>query len=416
MVFRRSGAGGVNRTVAAKLQDTFDVRDRGILADGVTDQTAALTALMAALSGEGFRGLVSIPYGCRFAPITVWNSVPVGVEIDDHSSINWGQPPSYRSNFRVRYRGDAVADDKIEIIASNHHAAMMLMNTGAAGTALGLRRGVTILHGVGRDVDGDPLLAFITQYSKDPGSDEWIIQDRLQTPYRVAIQNPGHWAPGVNVAAGVYKQSLSTGRVYLSTTAGITGAAEPTHGAGIVSDGAVSWAYEQAALNIDATRRQLSENGKMGLYGKAGGSPGLTLQAGAKTLTLETDDATGDSYIRDVGRAVDLARLSVANGLRLGGVQSLQVVNHVHAGPAAVPVTAAEIFVTGAGDITDLTLPAGQTSGLVVLWFSGAGVTLKNNAAIVTRTGADIASAANLKVCLEKHAAISGSWVVMWTN
>lgn len=416
VVFRRAGAGGVNRTVAAKLQDTFDVRDRGILVDGATDQTAALVALLTALGVEGFRGLVNIPYNCKFDPITVWNACPLGVELDDYSCINWGQPPSYKSNFRVRYRGDAVNDDKQEIIASNHHPALMLMNTGAAGTALGLRRGVTILHAIGRDVVGDPLLGWLTQYSKDPSTDEWIIQDRLQTPYPIAIQNPTYWATGVNVAVGVYKIGPATGRVYISTTAGVTGVNEPLVGGGSVSDGAVTWAYVQEQLALDATRRQMSETGKMGLYGKAGGSPSLTLQAGVKTLTLETNDTTGDSFIRDQGRAIDLVRLGTAAGLRLGGVQSFNRVNHTHAGPAAVPVSTALIFIDGAGDITGLTPPAGQTSGTVVLWFSGAGVTLKNNASIVTRTGADIASAANLMVGLLYDASVSGSWVVMWKN
>lgn len=47
----QSGAGSVARTVASKLNDTVSVKDFGAVGDGVTDDTAALSAFFAASSG-----------------------------------------------------------------------------------------------------------------------------------------------------------------------------------------------------------------------------------------------------------------------------------------------------------------------------------------------------------------------------
>jgi hypothetical protein len=70
----------------------------------------------------------------------------------------------------------------------------------------------------------------------------------------------------------------------------------------------------------------------------------------------------------------------------------------------------------GPWDISDITLPSGQTSGTVTLWFAGTNLVLKNNAAIVTRTGADISSAANMMITLYKDTAITSAWVVLSKN
>ena len=144
-----AGTGAVQRTVEGKLRDVVDVRDYGIVVDGATSQTSELVTLMGALSSSSYRGTINIPYGTKFDVSTVYAAVPLGVILQDESSINWGQPPSYKNKFLITYSGDAVADDTQEIIASPHHPALMLLNMGTDVSVAAASRYATILQGVG---------------------------------------------------------------------------------------------------------------------------------------------------------------------------------------------------------------------------------------------------------------------------
>ncbi len=103
--FLQAGTGAVTRTAQSKMRDVVDVRDYGIVVDGVTSQTSALVTLMGVLSSSSYRGLINIPYGTKFDVATVYAAVPLGVILQDESSINWGQPPSYKNKFLITYSG-----------------------------------------------------------------------------------------------------------------------------------------------------------------------------------------------------------------------------------------------------------------------------------------------------------------------
>lgn len=71
----------------------------------------------------------------------------------------------------------------------------------------------------------------------------------MQYAVKASVDSETAWSTGVAVAAGVFRSNAS--KVYVSTTAGTTGATAPTHSSGTVSDGTVSWTYVGAVS--DAT-------------------------------------------------------------------------------------------------------------------------------------------------------------------
>lgn len=399
-----------------KLNNIVEASDYGVISDGVTDQTSLINSTTASLGTAGFRGVLIIRENTKFNPVSVFAACPTGVGLDITDTVNWGQPPGYKNKFKILYYGDLVNDDTQNVIASGHHPAFMTLNMGTAGSVAASSRYATWLHGVGRDVDGDPVLGWVQQFAKHPSLNRWRTSWRLQTPYDIAIANPGNWTASQVVSAGSYRQS-DNGKIYQTVAGGTCGGVAPTGTGTGISDGSVLWNYIQAALNIDSTRMDLDENANSGFYGPS--SVRMTFNGGGREHYIEVDPATQDVVWRDVSRSTDLWRSSTTNGLRTGRIQSLNRVSTVVSATGAITLQAPLHFLTASGgpwDITDLTLPAGQTSGQVTLWFGGTGLTLKNNANIVTRTGADISSAASMMVTLYKDTAISGSWVVLSKN
>lgn len=390
--------------------------DFDLAPDSVTDHSGPIATILAGLGGVGFRGQLRIPSGTKFNPVTVFAAVPTGVGLDITDTVNWGQPPSYKNKFKILFYGDTVSDDSQQVLASGHHPAMMLLNMGTAGSAAAAARFGSILHGVGMDADKDPMLGWLYQFAKSPTANKWRTSWRLQTPYLVAIGNPSAWTTAQVVASGAYRTS-DGGKVYKTTLGGTCGPTAPTGTGTAIYDGGVLWDYVQAAINIDSTRMDLDEDGNVGFYGPM--TVRATLTGGAQTAYFEVNSSTGDVTLRDELRSTDLWRSSTTNGVRSGRIQSYNRVNSTVSITGAFQIVTGLHFLTASGgpwDITDLTLPTGQTSGEVRLWFSGTGINLKNNANIVTRTGADIASAANLMVTLYKDTSVSGSWIVMNKN
>lgn len=265
---KRTQTGAVATTVHGYIeaQVLHSHADFGIVPDGTTSRTASLAALLGTLGTAGYRGKLIIPAGTVFDPATVFAATPVGVDLDIYDTTNWGQPPSYKNRFRMRYTGDLPADDSQDILASPHHAAFMLLNTGTAtGTSAAERLG-SILHGVGIDYAGDPLLGWLYQFRKDPSANKWAVTYRLSTPYSVAIADPQPWVTATVYAAGAY--CVSDGiKIYKTTAGGTSGATAPTGTGTGISDGGVTWDYVQSALSIDATRYSMDEDGAIDVYG-----------------------------------------------------------------------------------------------------------------------------------------------------
>jgi len=373
--FLQAGTGAVARTAQSKMRDIIDARDFGITQDGVTDNTSALTALMSSLSSSGFRGVINIPYGTKFNVATVWASVPVGVILQDNSSINWGQPPSYKNKFLITYSGDNVSDDTQEIIASPHHPALMLLNMGTDSSAAASSRYATILHGVGKDYAGDPILGWLWQFAKDPAATQWRVSLRMQTPYEVAVANPQPWAASTVYAANAYCVS-DGGKIYTTSAGGTSGSTAPTGTGSSINDGGVLWDYVQAALNIDSTRFEWFQDGKSGQFAPAGGVARYGQSAGSKSWYFEIDDATGTITLRDVNRLLNIFSVSDAAGLEIGTATSPIRLPITGTGPNAPITGAGRVENGGATNMSTMVPPAGRTKMIVSLRFDNSNTTV----------------------------------------
>lgn len=368
-----STLGGTARTLTAKANDIVDARDFGIVSDGTTDQTTELNTITTTLGTAGFRGVLNIPPNTKFTPTAVFAALPLGVGIETIDTCNWGQPPGYKNKFHIRIHGDSVSDDTQTIFASGHHPAMMLLNMGTAGTLLSGYRGATILHGVGQDVDKDPMLGWLQQFAKDPSSSTWRFSLRLQTPYSVAIGNPQNWVTATVYSANAYCISDS-GKVYTTAAGGTSGATAPTGTGSSISDGGVTWSYVQAAINIDSTRFDLNETGSTGFYGPS--TIRMTFQGGTKTHYFEINATTGDITWRDSTRGLNILTVSDAAGIQFGTAIGQNWLATSGTGPNAPSTGYGKVANGGATSMSTMVPPGGKTTMMVTLRFDNANTTL----------------------------------------
>lgn len=411
---KRTTTGAVATSLHAWIErkqlDTY--ADFGIAPDGA-DRTAALNALTAALGAAGFRGWLRIPYGTKFELATVYAAVPAGVMLDDESSVNWGQAPTYKNKFRVMYSGDLVSDDAAFVLASGHHPAFMTLNMGTSGSDSGAGRFGTWVHGMGKDVEGDPMLAWMTQKAKHPTANKWRVSWRLQTPYNVAIANPTHWTAGQIVAAGVYRLS-DGGKVYKTTAGGACGALAPAGTGTGVSDGGVLWDYVQAALNIDRTALDLDEDGNVGAYGPANVTVTWLQTSGGRGHSISINGTTNDIAWRDISRDRDIVRVSDAAGLQIGTAMSANRVAMSGATPIAPLNGFGKISNAAATNMTSMGRPAGRLQMRVELRFDDANTTLVHSVAqddqFRLKNGVNVNPPARAYMMFELDVPQSGVW------
>lgn len=408
--FRQSGTGGITRTIQEKISDIRDVRDYGVVADSSdggegADQTGRLLAVFRHLASDDFRGAIHIPYGVKFDVSALYPQVPVGVTLYDDSSINWGQPPAYKSRLRIEYSQDEEADDAQRVIASSHHPAVMLLNFGTARSEAAQNRLASLIHGVGQDHLGDPLVGWLMQFGRDQVEDKWNWGLRLQTPYSVAQANPRKWSAGSTYAPGAYCIGHGN-RIFQTTDGGVSGNEAP-HGDGIVSDGRVRWAHVQEGLNVDRTVLDLKEDGQLAVYG---GSEGRLDLSGGDHKAYHAVGADGTVRWRDHTRGLDIHTVTNSFGLRPGIAGSehwLEVT-----GPAP------EAPVTGAGKVTNRTQtvmaalvpPGDRVTMTVVLRFDDSNTTLRHGSGFRLRGDRDVTPAAGSFLTLKLDRTDTGAW------
>jgi len=408
--FRQSGTGVTTRTIQEKVSDIRDVRDYGVVADssdGVrgSDQTGRLLAVFKDLLGDGFRGAIHIPYGVKFDVSALYPQVPVGVTLYDDSSVNWGQPPAYKSRLRIEYSQDAEADDAQRVIASSHHPAVMLLNFGTAGSEAAQNRLASLIHGIGRDHLGDPLVGWLMQFGRDQVEDKWNWGLRLQTPYSVARANPRKWAPGSTYAPGAYCIGYGN-RIFQTTDGGVSGGQVP-YGTGVVSDGRVRWTWVQEGLNVDRTVLDLKEDGRLAVYGLSEGR--LDLSGGGHTA-YHAVSADGIVRWRDHTRGLDIQTITDSFGLRQGIAGSehwLGVTGRIPDAP-----------VTGAGKVTNqtptvmdaLVPPADRVTMTVVFRFDDSNTTLRHGSSFRLRGDLEVTPAAGSFLTLKLDRTETGAW------
>jgi hypothetical protein len=108
----------------------FDLRRYStIVADGVTDNTAAILAVTALLPGNYYAA-----FNILFNRATLIAGLAVGVIINDDSEIN-----DYTGSYNVKHlgitSGDIATNESHWAVANGHHAVYTLNNFGTSGTA-----------------------------------------------------------------------------------------------------------------------------------------------------------------------------------------------------------------------------------------------------------------------------------------
>lgn len=408
--FRQAGTGAVIRSLQEKAADIRDVRDYGVVADSGnglegSDQTERLMMVFRGLAADDFRGAIHIPYGVKFDVSALYSQVPPGVTLYDDSSVNWGQPPRYRSRLRIEYSQDQENDDAQRVIASSHHPAVMLLNFGTANSQSAQKRLASLMHGVGQDYRGDPLVGWLMQFGRDQVEDKWNWGLRLQTPYSVGIANPQKWVAGSRYAPGAYCVGHGQ-RIYRTTEGGLSGGAIPS-GDRAVSDGRVRWDYVQAGLNVDRTVLDLQEDGRLGVYGVSEGRLGII---GGTHRAYHAVSADGTVRWRDHTRGLDIYTVTNAFGLRQGVAGSDHWLAVTGSTPDA-PVTGAGKVRNGARTIMRaLAVPEDRVTMTVILRFDDSNTTLRHGSAFQLRGGQDVTPVAGSFLTLKLDRTDSRAW------
>lgn len=267
-----------------------NVTDRGVLADG-TDQTTAMTTVLAALGTEGYRGGVYIPRGVSFNTSTVYAAIPTGTALHDYSGINFNYSGSYKQSYAIIMNGDLVNDDSGSIVGSTHHPTIQLLNTGTAGSTSADNFYASILQNPGinkltkNTFNSRQLLFF-----KSPSSNAWRMSLISGAPY-VAVSGIA-WESGVAVTTGDYCYTQSY--YYVAASTGTTGGTIPSHTSGTVSDGGVDWTYV-GPLTVANTDFYVESDGTSRFLSLANIDHALV--AGSKIYRTQVDSSTGQVTI-----------------------------------------------------------------------------------------------------------------------
>lgn len=403
--FIQSGTGAVATTVQTKLRESVSVADFGIVSDGTTDQTAALLAFFTANST--YRGTVLVPYNTKFTISTVYAAVPVGMILLDNSSINLGQPPGYKNKVIGIYTNDLVADDTVQEIASSHHPAIRLNNLGTAGTSSANEYFHSIIRSAGFRWNNDPINGMQWLTKKSPRGNLWRTSDVLNTSYDYAVNYKTKWTALTAFAAGA-KINTSSGGVWSTVAGGTSASTEPTGTGPTYSDGTITWTYV-GAWNAASTRFFYDEDG----YGAISGS--TTARWGAETatkkgLSINADESTGDTYLRDDERAQDLVRRSTAKGLQLGGIQSLAYAGDISGATPTITGNFHAVNNSSATNMTAISITGSQNSAIVWLYFKNGNTTLKNaGSQFVLKGGVDVTPVAGQIMCFLRESTLSAT-------
>ena len=284
VTFLAAGTGATQRTALDKLRDVVSVKDFGAVADGVTDNTAAILS-MAINSGQK---LIEIPYNVKFdrAALLADATFPVDVVLVDYSVIN---DFSYTKHIGISSR-DTAADDTTFAINSGHFPVLTLNNFGTAGTASAAARQAAIQWNTGEVAGGGFRGAAFEGYRKISSIDQWERTWRSLAPWVAIANNWEYWASGQVITIGTYRVG-PTSQVYVSATAGTTGATGPTHTSGTVSDGGVNWTWVDSA---DRTLMGLREDGRIAWNSGADNA--------SMTFRVSVVDTQGDFVFRGESR------------------------------------------------------------------------------------------------------------------
>lgn len=471
---KRTATGAAATTVHnwIERQPYHTYADFALNPDGSTDHTNSLLTVLTNLSNASYRGFISAPAGTKvnWWTLAQRGNVPNGIRVQVMDTVNWGQPPGYRNSHLYTFLGETVSDDGVDFRASGHHPASGFTNFGTANSTAGRNYYMSMLYSIGKDSVNDPILLMADSVMRKSGTTKWRrALVRLQTPFRVATQaHDGTWASGVAYSAGA-RVANSAGRVYYTAAGGTSGATEPTHLSGSASDGTVTWQfiqltrypstwvtgtvygpgayvlsdsgkvyttsaggtsgataptgtgtgindggvlwdYVQAAMNVDATRCDIDEDGNLGIYGPSTSELTLTLQAGSRSFFLGLDPTTNTVRRRDVSRGRNIDEVSDTGGYRVVTPMSVQFTTVSGATPTA---STPGLYVVngGATNMTGITMDGSMTSGHVICLFGNGNTTLVHSGTFSLKGGVNVTPASGQIVEFIKHPTHSGAWI-----
>lgn len=240
----------------------YDFRRYGISDDGVTDNTAAITTLLASFSA--FSGTFYASPNVKFNFATVADALPARSILVDDSGINAWNTSGFRQKMvciAAEGNDDSAVNDLQAGISSGHNACFFLDNRQSASSTSG-QLGIAMVMWTNKrftkeaNQNGMRGLSRI-EWSNLSSTDRWFYTLRRMVPW--VAREYELWYSGKSYAAGSY---IINGSVVYSTAAGGTaGASQPVHTTGSASDGGITWTV--VIPNIDSSVFSVDQHGQI---------------------------------------------------------------------------------------------------------------------------------------------------------
>lgn len=421
----------------------INVVDRGCVADGVTDNTTALTDLFSDL-GASFTGVIYIPYGVKYNFNTVAPLAPIRAVIEDQSSINGWDTIGFRQKI-VGYweTGDPTAVvDLNPVVSSGHNAGLWLENRGTSGSVSGDSRVAYLGWSSGRFETGEAGIRSMSKFEWKKGQfrpDLWELHLRKYATW--AAKDYEIWATGKAFSTGDY--TITSGRTYVAASTGTAGSTQPTHTSGTVSDGGVNWTYVETAQ--DKFVFGVDEHGRLSV--NSGATAGYTFRFKQSTedsenllasfestgtnktvsLRLNGTDGSGTQNAGPFLRASTTGLLELFNGagtMRLwsadadsfdiGSLGRREVV--AVDGDTTPSVAGAGVLVLANTSATSITtLDDAANTQEVMLIFENSNTTLVHSANFVLKGGVNVTPATRNIIVMKKYSR-SSVWIEVSRN
>ena len=380
-----------------------DITESGILADGI-DRTNEIVALLQKLKTKSIRRVLTIPRNVKFKSSIVYAASPVGIVLNIVDFTNFGQT-NYLNKFNVKYSTDLVDDDTSEVLASNHHPALHLLNTGTSGTASATSRVASILHSVGISSRNDPINAQILQFGIKPHTTKWQTSIRALIPYDIALKDPVAWVTNKDYVVG--DMCLSDGnKVYVVVTGGKSGNIAPSGTGTNITDGNVIWNFRANSRSIDTTVWHVDEDGNMGI---AGASNTTFSMSGANSSRCSISlNSAKDVIFTDTGRSKTIISSTDTRGVHCPSGLS-NVFTTINGATPTLNTGAGVVINATETTMTNILLPSGQTNASIILHFRDANTTIKNGLFLL-KGGLDVTPPINGVMRFFKNSSLGGGW------
>jgi len=154
---------------------TINLKDYGIISDGVTDQTAKLVSIFTTDLID-FEGIILIPFNTKFNITEAFKNSPVNSVIEDKSMINMYKSQTYRQKYLNIGSGDRYENDFLYQIISGHHPALLLNNLGTSGSDSAAKGRGSIMFANGFFEDGTAINTILNQVQNNGSKWMWSLR------------------------------------------------------------------------------------------------------------------------------------------------------------------------------------------------------------------------------------------------